>query len=166
VKELTSLKQIPTGASVFIDSNILTFFLLGANKHYFECKTFLNRIAKGEIHGKINSVVVTETLFNFVKERIVTKHKIRIEDFIRFVKKNPATIKDINIKPCKDIFSMPNIELISPTLTFINEKFVLPLPLLSNDLYHYITMKYAEINNLASDDKDFNNIEGITVWNP
>jgi predicted nucleic acid-binding protein len=63
---------------------------------------------------------------------------------------------------------MPNLHLISPPQPFIlaaiggSER----SPLLSNDAFHLIAMRYAGIENIATSDPDFDGIKGIAVWKP
>jgi len=168
VKALTELDALPDEAVVFIDSNIFTYFLLGGSKHFEACKVFLKRVEKGKIAGIINDIVITETWFNYVKYRIVTDNKISVKEFVQFVKKNPGAISKVDVSEIGDIFSMPNIHLIAPPQTFVlasiggSER----PPLLSNDAYHLIAMRYAGVENIATNDPDFDLIKGIAVWRP
>ncbi len=168
MKVLTELGALPEESVVFIDSNIFTYFLLGGSKHFEPCRDFLKRVEKGKLAGIINDIVITETWFNYVKYRIVTDNKIPVKEFVQFVKKNPGAISKVDVSEIADIFAMPNLHLITPTQTFVlasiggSER----PPLLSNDAYHLIAMRYAGVENIATSDPDFDGIKGIAVWRP
>ena len=168
MKELTELGALPDESVVFIDSNVFTYFLLGGSKHFGPCRDFLKRVEKGKLTGIINDIVITETWFNYIKYKIVSDNKIPVKEFVQFVKKNPGAITKVEVSDIADIFSMPNLHLVSPSQNFIlaaiggSER----PPLLSNDAYHLITMRYGGIENIATSDPDFDGIKGLTVWKP
>jgi len=168
VKALTELGSLPDESVVFIDSNIFTYFLLGGSKHFGPCRDFLKRVEKGRIAGLINDIVITETWFNYLKYNIVVDNRIPVKEFVQFIKKNPGAISKVDVSEIADIFSMPNIHLIAPPQTFVLAAIggsPRP-PLLSNDAYHLIAMRYSGIENIATSDTDFEGIKGITVWKP
>ena len=165
---MTELTHLPEESVVFIDSNIFTYFLLGGSKHFTPCRDFLKRVEQGNITGLVNDIVITETWFNYVKFKVVTENKIPVKEFLQFVKKNPGVLSKVDVAEIADIFSMPNLHLISPPQSFVLASIAgseRP-PLLSNDACHFIAMKYAGIENIATSDPDFNGIKGIAVWNP
>ena len=78
VRGLTSLREVPDGILIFIDSNIFTYFLLGGSQHFEACKDLLKRVEKGDIQGSINEIVVAETWYNYLKYRIIKENGLSL----------------------------------------------------------------------------------------
>ena len=94
MKALTDRSKLPRASFVFIDSNIFTYFLLRDTDFFEKCSRFLKNIESGYFIGFINNIVISETLFNFVKAEICINHELKSNEFIRFVKENPESIGD------------------------------------------------------------------------
>jgi predicted nucleic acid-binding protein len=127
---------------------------------------FFERINEGELSAFINNIVFTETLFNFVKAKIIISKNIRGRDFIRVVKSHPEVITEVDISPVLELFDLPNLfilDLPPEAIRGIGE-IHLRYGLLSNDAYHLLTMKHHGISDIATNDPDFEQIEWIKVW--
>ncbi len=167
MKALTDRSKIPRASFVFIDSNIFTYFLL-RDAYFFErCSRFLKNIESGYFIGFINNIVVSETLFNFVKAEVCKNNELKSNEFIRFVKENPGSIGEVDISDVIDVFAIANLNLINvppkliPMLKDAHRK-----SLLSNDAFHLLTMQYLNIKDIVTNDGDFEKIAGIKVWKP
>ncbi len=167
MKALTERSKIPRASFVFIDSNIFTYFLLRDADFFEKCSRFLKNIESGYFIGFINNIVVSETLFNFVKAEVCKKHELKSNEFIRFVKENPESIGEVDISDVIDVFTMANLNLVNvppkliPMLKDAHRK-----SLLSNDAFHLLTMEYLSIRDIVTNDGDFEKIAGIKVWKP
>lgn len=167
MKALTDRTKIPKASFVFIDSNIFTYFLLRDADFFEKCSRFLKNIESGYFIGFINNIVVSETLFNFVKAEVCKNNELKSNEFIRFVKENPESIGEVDISDVIDIFSMANLNLVNvppkliPMLKDAHRK-----SLLSNDAFHLLTMEYLSIKDIVTNDGDFEKIAGIKVWKP
>lgn len=167
MKGLTNLSKIPQGSLVFIDSNIFTYFLLRDSVYFNTTRQFLKSVESGDIIGFINNIVISEVLFNYVKAEICREYDIKPKGFMPFVKRKPESIGDVDISEVEDIFTITNLNLIDAPM---NDMSLLReahrKSLLSNDAFHLLTMEYLNIENIATNDSDFERIEGITVWKP
>lgn len=167
MKGLTNLSRILRGSLVFIDSNIFTYFLLRDSVYFNTTKQFLKSVESGDIIGFINNIVISEVLFSYVKAQICREYDIKPKAFIQFVKRKPESIGDVDISEVEDIFTITNLNLIDAPM---NDMSLLreahKKSLLSNDAFHLLTMEYLNIENIATNDSDFERIEGITVWKP
>ena len=116
VRGLTSLREVPAGTLIFIDSNIFTYFLLGGSQHFETCKDFPKRVENGDIQGLINEIVVAETWYNYLKYRILKENGLALKDFHAFVKKKPSVIsKNRPIRACGNIFHSKSASCFSAT---------------------------------------------------
>ena len=167
MKALTDRSKIPRASFVFIDSNIFTYFLLRDADFFEKCSRFLKNIESGYFIGFINNIVVSETLFNFVKAEVCKNNELKSNEFIRFVKENPESIGEVDISDVIDVFTMANLNLVNvppkliPMLKDAHRK-----SLLSNDAFHLLTMEYLSIKDIVTNDGDFEKIAGIKVWKP
>jgi predicted nucleic acid-binding protein len=83
------------------------------------------------------------------------------------LKRNRRSSRKIDLSELAEIFSIPNLHLVSLLHSFLADALAgESIPLLSNDAMHVITMKYAALDNIASGDSDFEGIKHITVWKP
>ncbi|MCX9011084.1 MAG: hypothetical protein OIN66_08175 [Candidatus Methanoperedens sp.] len=101
MKALIDQSKIPRASFVFIDSNIFTYFLLRDDEFFEKCGRFLNNI------------VISETLFNFVKAEVCKNHGLKPNEFIRYVKENPESIEDVDISDVIEVFTMANLNLVN-----------------------------------------------------
>ncbi len=135
---------------------------------FFEkCNRFLKNIESGYFIGFINNIVISETLFNFVKAEVCKNHGLKPNEFIRYVKENPGYIGEVDISDVIDIFTMANLNLVNvPTKLITMLKEVHRKSLLSNDAFHLLTMEYLNIKDIVTNDGDFEKIDSIKVWKP
>ena len=167
MKALTDRSKLPRASFVFIDSNIFTYFLLRDADYFEKCSRFLKNVESGYFIGFINNIVVSETLFNFVKAEVCKNNELKSNEFIRFIKENPESIGEVHISDVIDVFTMANLNLVNvppkliPMLKDAHRK-----SLLSNDAFHLLTMEYLSISDIVTNDGDFEKITGIRVWKP
>jgi predicted nucleic acid-binding protein len=141
--------------------------LLRDSVYFNTTRQFLKSVESGDTIGFINNIVISEVLFNYVKAEICREHNVKPKGYITFVKRKPESIGDVDVSEVEDIFSLTNLNLIDAPL---NDMSLLGdahrKSLLSNDAFHLLTMNYLNIENIATNDSDFERIEGITVWKP
>mgnify|MGYP003394902495 CR=1 FL=1 len=167
VKGLTKISKIPRGSLIFIDSNIFTYFLLRDSIYFNTTTQFLKSVESGEFIGFINNIVISEVLFNYVKAEICRENNIKPKGYIPIVKKKPESIGDIDISEVEDIFTITNLNLVNAPINDLSSlREAHRKSLLSNDAFHLLTMNYLNIENIVTNDSDFERIEGITVWKP
>ena len=75
------LSALPSGAKVFVDSNIQTYHLLNDPAYGKRCKEFIGRVENREFEGFISPIIVSETLFNFISELEVDGCYKAIKDY-------------------------------------------------------------------------------------
>jgi len=163
---LGNLKALPSGEKVFIDSNILTYHLLNDPIYGKRCKEFIDRIENRDLDGFISPIIVSETLFNFIKATIVKNYGIRPNEITIFLKTKIKVIRDINIDKASELFEIFNIISISKSEIKECYKAIKDYALLTNDAFHVSAMKKNMIENIATNDKDFERVEWINIWKP
>jgi predicted nucleic acid-binding protein len=160
------LSTLPSSERVFIDSNILTYHLLKDPIHGKRCKEFIGRAENDEFEGFISPIIVSETLFNFIKANIVKDYRIRPKEVVSFLKANPKVISKIDFGSASDLFEVFCILSISELDVEECYKVIKDHALLTNDAFHVATMKRYGITNIATNDPDFERVGWIKVWKP
>lgn len=161
-----SLKDIPIGERVFIDSNFFSYHLLNHRIYGAVCREFIEDIQDGEYCGFISPVVVSETIFNFIKAYIFKEYGIKPAEAISMIKVNPKVLSEISLDRPKELFEILNLLPIGKlevedALMMVNE-----YSLLTNDALNAAAMAANKIISIATNDGDFERIEGLKLWKP
>lgn len=161
------LKELPRGASVFIDSNIFTYHLSGHSKFGRPCKEFLEAVEDNTYTAYINDVVVSEVLLNFVKSELYRVRKIEPYDAVKRIKTDGRLVDGIALDKPVTLVENLGLEII-PIDSKISEvaNALKEYRLLPHDSMHLLSMKKAGVKNIATADKDFERVTGIDVWKP
>ncbi len=161
---MNELSNIPESSKVFIDSNIFTYFLLKREEYYNSTKNFLKRIDEREIIGLINSVVISETYFNYIRIKISEKYRINLKDVVKKIKEDPKILGEISIDVVDDTFRLDNLNILEYTPEISIKDFIADYLLLPNDAIHAATCKSYVIDNIATNDSDFERVDFLKVW--
>ncbi len=160
------LSALPSSEKVFVDSNILTYHLFNDPVHGKRCKEFIGRAENDEFEGFISPIVVSETLFNFIKANIVKDYRIKPKEVVSFLKANPKIISKIDIRKSSDLFKIFSVLPISESEVEECYRAIKDHALLTNDAFHVATMKGHGITDIATNDPDFDRVEWLNVWKP
>ncbi|MBA7530508.1 tRNA(fMet)-specific endonuclease VapC [subsurface metagenome] len=163
---LGNLSALPTGEKIYIDSTILTYHLFNDPVHGKRCKEFIGRVENGEFEGFISPIIISETLFNFIKANIVKDYGIKPKEVVSFLKVKPTAISNIDIRKASDLFGIFCILPISELEVEACYKAIKDHALLTNDAFHVATMKGHGITNIATNDPDFERVGWLKVWKP
>ncbi len=109
--------------------------------------------------------MVSEVYFNYIRVKLSERLKISPNKVIKKVKKNPDHLDKVDLLPVNMFFSIPNLFLIHPHFTDLGTV-ILKNRLLPNDALHLATMISNNILDVATNDADFERVEGIKVWKP
>ena len=161
------LRELPATEEIFIDANI---FLYSAFKHPVfgnKCKNFLIRIEKGEIKGYTSDFVLNEIFHKLMIAEIVKKFGIAAKQVVRFVKKKPEVIAELEtVWTEMEIIKGFNISILNGSLFPDFIKISKMYWLMATDAFHVATMKKHGITNIATNDPDFERVNGTKVWKP
>lgn len=160
------LSAIPSGEKAFVDSSILTYHLLNDPVHGKRCKEFIGRVENREFEGFISPIIVSETLFNFIKANVVKDYGIKPREVVSFLKAKPEVISKIDIGKATDLFRIFSILPVSELEAEECYKAIKGYALLTNDSFHVATMKMQGITNIATNDPDFERVDWLKVWTP
>lgn len=83
------------------------------------------------------------------------------------IKREPNLIELVNFNAVTKLFENLRVEILSVEYKCKEiVEFISRYSLLPNDAIHVATMKRHRIENIATNDKDFERVEWINVWKP
>jgi predicted nucleic acid-binding protein len=163
------LSDIPNGTHCFIDANIFYYHLVNTPPISDECSDFLQRVERREVIGSTSTVSIAEATHKVMLADAVSTHGLDRKGLVSRLKREPqllaalsehrsvvTTVRALGI----------HIELITPDLLETAAGLSTQLNLLTNDALTIATMKKLGLTDLATNDDDFDRLEGITAWKP
>ncbi len=157
---------LSAGERVFVDSNILTYHLLNHPIHGTACRNFIRGIQDGKCQGFITPIVISETLFNFIKADIFRTYGTRPGQVASFVKCHPEILGEISLDRPGELFDIFNILPIGKLETAEALQIVGKYGILVNDALNIAAMKANRISTAATNDRDFERVNEIKIWTP
>ncbi len=160
------LDTILPGSKIFIDSNIMIYHFLDLSE---SCSILLERVEHGEVQAYISTVVQAEVLHRLMISEAVDKFGIKPNQAVRYLKEHPRAIASLD--KCEialaDILEF-NIEVICMGREAIikSQNFRECYGLMTNDSLNFYAMKKEGLRIIATNDRDFERIDGIEVWRP
>ena len=164
------LSDLEDGSSIFIDANIFIYHFSRESKLNPACSDFLERAELGKINGFTSASVVQEVTHRMmIIEAIAFLTGIKARDMVKYLKAHPDIIKKLvthQIIPGK--IASFNLEIISLEIDTIerSQHMKMRYGFLSNDALTLQIMEDRKINNLASNDSDFERVPFITLYKP
>jgi len=160
-----NLSDIPDRTVIYVDANI---FLFSAFKHplYGDvCKEFLLRM---EGYACTSDYSLNEIFHKLMIAETSKKFAIRPKEVIFFIKKNPTIISELKeIWEEMELIAESKIQIISdgklfPDFIETSKSY----NLMATDAMIIEIMKRNGLKDIATNDGDFERIEGLTVWKP
>jgi len=164
------LSDLEDGSSIFIDANIFIYHFSKKSKLNPACSNFLERVELRKINGFTSASVVQEATHRMmIMEAITFLTGIKARDMVKYLKAHPDIIKKLvthQIIPGK--IASFNLEIISLEIDTIerSQQMKMRYGFLSNDALTLQIMEDRKINNLASNDSDFERVPFITLYKP
>jgi predicted nucleic acid-binding protein len=161
------LRDINSSSKVFIDSNIITYHLSGHSVFGEACRNFLKKVEMGQYECYVNGVVLSEVILNFMKSELFRLRGIKPYRVVGEIKQEPNLVELVNFNAVTKLFENLQVEIL-PVEYKCKEivEFVSRYSLLPNDAFHVAAMRKNMIENIATNDKDFERVEWINVWKP
>lgn len=164
------LSLIPAGKMVFVDANIFLYEIFNHPDFGEGSYIILNDIEQGILKGVTSTLVLDEVLYKMILMEASNKFKISLKNTASFLKKNPEKIPQME-SSWKDIQRIQNlenliIEGITPKIFDNSIEIAKKNMLLTHDASHLAVMQSIGVANIATNDTDFERIEGIKVWKP
>jgi predicted nucleic acid-binding protein len=164
------LDELLPDSRIFVDANIFLYSILGHPSLKPRCKKFLFNIENGVYKAVTSSLIFNEVLHKLMLAEAIRTNGLSSErDALKLIKEKPELISKLSLvwenyynlkKYPINIFSID--EGVMDNAVLLSKKY----GLLISDSVHAAIMKINSIDNIATNDGDFERIEGITVWKP
>ena len=155
---------------MIIDTNIILYTALNHPAFQPSCTAFLIRVEREEIQGFIPSVVIQEITHHFIISELMEKgYGTSVVDCIAHYKRDPLIMNELS----KTWMEIQRIFKINCTILHDNPEIVRDsvsisrnFQLFTKDAYIASYAQFYKISHIASNDKDFSRIPGLSVWKP
>lgn len=163
---LGTLKEIETGAAVFIDANIFLYHYAGISE---DCTEFLGRCASGELKGTTAAHLVAEVLHRAMIMEAMAKNLAPKSNVVAKLKADPGTVRRLSDHAAAGAAIMDmGVDVVPLTAEILRASGWVRSQsgLLVNDSLTVATMRACGITALATNDEDFARIDGIRLYRP
>lgn len=167
---IESLRALPTDSRVFIDANIFLYTILGHPSFKSPCKEFLIKLENGVYEGITSTLILNEVVHKLMLAEVVKSDRLSSEhEALKLIRKNPDVISKLH----STWNNYDYIKRYPITIVEVDER-AMDLSvqlseryrLLISDAVHIAIMKNRGIVDLASNDSDFERLDGINLWKP
>ena len=164
------LSDMEDGSSVFVDANIFIYHFCKKSKLNPASSKFLERAETTKIRGVTSTLVVQEATHRMmIVEAATILTDIKAKDLVKYLKAHPDIVKKlVSHQSIPEKIASFNLEIISPEINIIerSQQMKRRYGFLSNDALSLQIMEDMKINNLASNDSDFDRVDSITLYKP
>ena len=160
------LDRLPSGVSVFIDSNIFLYHFLDLAP---SCSEFFSRVKQRDLRAYTSTIVLSEVLHQTMLGEIGERYPVMPGGALRFLRRHPEIIPSLTKAP-EVIRQISKWRIRILPLRWRDTKAATELSqhyrLLTTDALILATMRAARLTHLASNDADFARIPDISLWRP
>jgi len=167
---MESLSNLPPNASVLVDANVFIYHFCAADGNIANrCSDFLLRVEKGHFQAFATIPILAETLHRAMIFEATAMTGLDPKGALNKLKKNPEHVKRLtqyaNIP--ERIVDIGVLILPASYQTVLESHYWREnYGLLVNDSLIMSTMRKHGIDNIATNDSDFDQISEIVVWKP
>ncbi len=166
---MRTLSQIPSGGKVFIDANIFVYHFGGDGDISDACTESLLRVEERDVEAFTSTIILSEVLHRLMIVEAVEKYELPLRSIVRYLKEHPdivMTLEKYSITPEK--IRQMNVAILAVTLQdLLDSKGVRDsYGLLTNDSTSISIMNRFGVMDIATNDSDFERVNGLRVWKP
>ena len=163
------MEDFPTGESCFIDANILGYASVEVRPFTAASRSFLARVAAGEVFAFTSANAVADALFKTMMTEISARFVPPGAKTLAFVQNHPKVIRLLLHYPkaVEALAKLP-LRLLSLDWDAIQAGMHISVEhgLLTNDAMIVALMQRHRLSHLITNDDDFDAVPGLTVWKP
>lgn len=160
--------DLPSGASLFVDANLLVYFFASDPVLGPACARLVTRIQNQELQAYTSTHVLCEAAHHLMTLEAATQFHWKTK-VVRRLKEQPAKVRQLN-QFRRAIEQVPQLGIqvltVAPTLVDAGTIVSQQTGLLTNDALIVAVMQEHGLIILASNDADFDRVPGITRYAP
>jgi predicted nucleic acid-binding protein len=164
------MRTIPKDSIIYIDANIFIYDATDHANYGQQCKALLHRVERNELKGITSTITINEVLHRLTLIELSEKEAVGPGDVIRLIKENSSVLAKASdsYQFIEKMHDLPNLDIVpySKEIAFLAVTLAQMYFLMSNDATHVATMRTHGIHDIATNDPDFERVDGITIWKP
>ncbi len=131
---------------------------------------FFSKIKNSEINGFVSPLVISEVFYKILLFEISKINNSDINETKLLLKKNPKPF--INIKSpyliIEELLDYQGLKIVEIGEAISRKSILLSnrYQLMPNDAMHVATCQFYDINNIATNDSDFERVDFLNIWKP
>jgi predicted nucleic acid-binding protein len=163
-----ALDALPNRSDVLIDANV---FIYGLTSQSAQCKAFLERCSREEVTGISLFEVLNDATHRFMLAEATAKgvFKVKPEKKVKYLNEHPDQVKlltDYWINTLRLLSLNVMLLPIDQSIVHVAQGERVNAGLLTNDSVIVAAMREYGINKLATNDRQFETVAGISVFRP
>jgi len=161
--------EISSHSKVFLDTNILLYAVTDHPRFGQWCNALLDRIHRGDVTGYVSAVVLNEFIHKLIIGEVAQKTGLKPGQVIQYLKRKPEALEELEAYAIVDeVDTSYDLIILEVTADIfrIARRLMQAYRLMSNDALHLAVMQKSNLQNLVTNDSDFDGIEGVHVWKP
>ena len=163
------LADLPSGSRVLIDANIVVYAAQSEATFGATCNGLLDRVARKDVSAAISLGAVIEALHRLMIHEAAALHGFPPQGALRRLQKQPELIKPLTTHTrIVEWLQRLQVDIVTVELRHITSSHRLRQThgLLVNDSILLAVMLEHGLTDLVTQDVDFDNVPGLTIWKP
>ncbi len=163
------LTALPDGVVCYLDATIFYYHLVDAPPLSDDCSDLLMRMERGHVQGVTSSVAIAEATHKVMLAEVVQRHGVDHRGLIARLKRHPELLDGLtnHVQVAATVRSLRlPVEAIPLDLLARGAELSSQEHLLTNDALTLAVMEKLGVTILATNDDDFDAVDGITVYKP
>ena len=160
------LRDVPVGSSIFVDTNILVYHLLEDELYGTNCRDFLKRVETGSLVAFSSPIVVSETLFIYLRAWVIQNKKIAPKRVLRYLKRHRAVLQEVDFHKPLALLALLRVLPVNKDVMQNYYGLMTRYQLLPADSIEASLIQRHRLPALATRDDDFDHVDGLDVYKP
>jgi predicted nucleic acid-binding protein len=157
------LDEVP-GGSVYVDTNVLYMYLRADSAHLSTIRTFLERMVYGDVEAFVGIPVLDELFYRLLLAQVKEATGRNPLDVLREDLDGAIAAHGSAIEMAvRKLLTLPHLNLVGVETTDLEKmlKNIRAFSLLPRDALHVPIIQRLGLTAIASDDMDFDRVEGL-----
>jgi predicted nucleic acid-binding protein len=158
------LGDVSDGLRIFVDTNILIYHLLEDELYGASCRDFFKRVETGSLVGFTSPIVVSETLFIYLRAWIIQNKKIAPKRVLRYLKRHRDVLNEVDFHKPLALLSL--LGSFRSTVLQNSYNLMTRYQLFPADSVDAALIRRHSLPAIATRDDDFDHIQRLDVYKP
>ncbi len=163
------LRDMPAGTRCFIDANIFYYHLVETPPLSEDCSDLLERVERGEVIAFTSAVAVAEATHKVMLAEAVARHGLSRQGLAHRLQRERHLIGTLSEHTkVASLLRRLAVHVESVTLPVLERAAGVStqFELLTNDALTVAITEKLGVEDLATNDDDFDTVSGLIVWKP